>query len=55
MADRKLSGNTEYSILSDWLEGKNYKQVAYDNDVAPSTAYDVKKRYPLFFWKKDDD
>jgi transposase len=43
------------SIMEKLLQGKNVKEVAYEEDVSKTTVYGAKYKLPLFFWNNQEE
>jgi len=42
------------SIMEKLLQGKNVKEVAYEENVSKTTVYGAKYKLPLFFWNTEE-
>lgn len=46
-----VKSEKKFKILKELLENKPPKKIAYKEKVSLGSVYDVKKSFPLFFWK----
>lgn len=52
---KRTDWDKEMSVVDKIYKGSELKSVAWDEGLSLKSVYNIKNRYPLFCWRKDDE